>query len=80
MICIGPHLQMLRSITFSIDVDEPDLTERRIMFEIYDGEQWSDRAYATVTIQPVNDNAPNIDLTPGGEVGEKLMSMVKVYT
>ena len=59
---------MLRSITFSIDVDEPDLSPRRIMFEIYDGEQWSDPAYATVTIEPINDHPPEIDLAPQGEV------------
>lgn len=59
---------MLRSITFSIGVDEPDLSPRRIMFEIYDGEQWSDPAYATVTIEPINDHPPEIDLTPQGAV------------
>ena len=60
---------MLRSITFSISsVEEPDLRERRIMFRIFDGVHWSEPALATVTIQPVNDNQPNIQLTPEEEV------------
>ena len=59
---------MLRSVRFSIDLSpaverEPDLTERHIMFEIYDGEHWSEPAFATVTIEPVNDNEPHIQLT-----------------
>ena len=65
---------MLRSVRFSIDLStaaverEPDLTQRRIMFEIYDGEHWSEPAFATITIQPVNDNEPQIQLTALGDV------------
>lgn len=60
---------MLRSITFSISsVEEPDLRERRIMFKIFDGQHWSDPAFATVTIEPVNDNQPSIQLTAEEEV------------
>lgn len=34
------------------------------MFEIYDGSMWSAPAYVTVSIEPVNDNAPGIVLDP----------------
>lgn len=65
-------LQMLRSITFSIEhshgATELDLRERQIKFEIFDGLHWSAPAFATVTIVPVNDNHPTITLTPSGEV------------
>jgi len=37
------------------------------MFEIYDGEQWSHPATVTVTIVPVNDNAPSLTVTGAGE-------------
>lgn len=59
---------MLRSVVFSISANEPDLSDRRIMFEIYDGQMWSEPAFATVTIQPVNDNMPQIEVTSSGEV------------
>lgn len=36
------------------------------MFKIFDGLYWSDPAYVTVTIQPVNDNAPELSLVPRG--------------
>ena len=36
----------------------------RIMFEIYDGYMWSAPAYVTISIEPVNDNAPEISLVP----------------
>ena len=69
---------MLRSIRFSVGhstVDqELDLRERRIMFEISDGEQWSAPAFATITIVPVNDNHPTISLTPFGEVRVQLLA------
>ena len=61
-------LQMLRSVVFSISANEPDLSERRIMFEIYDGQMWSEPAFATVTIHPINDNTPQIDVSSSGEV------------
>lgn len=59
---------MLRSVVFSINANEPDLSDRRIMFEIYDGRMWSEPAFATVTIIPINDNMPEIALTSVGEV------------
>ena len=37
------------------------------MFEIYDGVMWSAPAYVTVSIEPVNDNPPEIALVPAGE-------------
>ena len=60
---------MLRSVVFSISANEPDLADRRIMFEIYDGQMWSEPAFATVTIRPINDNTPQIEVTSSGEVG-----------
>ena len=36
------------------------------MFEIFDGYMWSAPAYVTVTIEPVNDNAPEVVLEPAG--------------
>ena len=63
---------MLRSITFYVNhsavEEEPDSQDRQIMFEISDGSQWSAPAFATVTIVPINDNHPNIVLTPHREV------------
>ena len=63
---------MLRSIRFSVEHSsverELDLRDRRIMFEIFDGQRWSAPAFATVTIFPINDNRPHITLTPSGEV------------
>lgn len=59
---------MLRSITFDTYADEPSLARREITFMIYDGAQWSEPASAFVSIVPVNDNPPNINLTPLGEV------------
>ena len=67
---------MLRSIRFSINLPdqgaEPDLQDRLIMFEIFDGELWSEPAFATVTIKPANDNQPTLQLTTSGEVGHFL--------
>ena len=37
------------------------------MFQIYDGVDWSYPAYVTVTIEPVNDNAPAVDLVPANQ-------------
>ena len=37
------------------------------MFEIHDGYMWSAPAYVTVSIEPVNDNAPEISLVPAGQ-------------
>ena len=37
------------------------------MFEIYDGYMWSAPAYVTISIEPVNDNAPEIYLVPAGQ-------------
>ena len=37
------------------------------MFEIYDGRQWSHPATVTVTVEPINDNAPMFDVTGRGE-------------
>lgn len=64
---------MLRSIRFTINLSddvtkEPDLKQRHIMFEIFDGEHWSEPAFATVTIEPVNDNPPSVQVTTSGEV------------
>ena len=63
---------MFRSIRFSVDhshgEEELDLQDRRIMFEISDGRQWSAPAFATITIVPINDNTPDIILVPRGEV------------
>lgn len=39
----------------------------RIMFEIFDGNMWSAPAYVTVSIVPINDNAPLVVLDPAGE-------------
>lgn len=36
------------------------------MFKIFDGVWWSDPAYVIVSIEPINDNAPAIDLVPAG--------------
>lgn len=36
------------------------------MFRIFDGLFWSHPAYVTVTIQPVNDHAPELSLVPLG--------------
>ena len=75
--------QMLRSVRFSIALStaaverEPDLTQRLIMFEIYDGEYWSEPAFATVTIEPVNDNKPHIQLTALGEVRKSLQELLQ---
>ena len=72
---------MLRSVRFSIDLSnatverEPDLTQRHIMFEIYDGQHWSEPAFATVTIEPVNDNEPHIQLTAFGDVRKSHITM-----
>ena len=38
----------------------------RIMFKIFDGMFWSDPAYVTVSIRPINDNAPELSLMPLG--------------
>ena len=35
--------------------------------EIYDGIKWSAPAYVTVSIAPINDNAPVVALDPAGE-------------
>ena len=37
------------------------------MFEIFDGNMWSAPAYVTVSIVPVNDNAPVVALDPAGQ-------------
>jgi hypothetical protein len=37
------------------------------MFEIYDGYMWSAPAYVTVSIVPINDNAPVVVLDPADE-------------
>ena len=37
------------------------------MFEIFDGNMWSAPAYVTVSILPVNDNPPKVELVPAGE-------------
>ena len=37
------------------------------MFEIYDGIMWSAPAYVTVSIVPINDNAPVVALDPAGK-------------
>ena len=37
------------------------------MFEIYDGIMWSAPAYVTVSIVPINDNAPVVALDPADE-------------
>ncbi len=74
---------MLRSITFDIEADEPDLQSRRygstlvptsayndfscrVMFEIYDGDQWSHPATVTVTVEPVNDQVPQLTVSTRG--------------
>lgn len=36
------------------------------MFRIFDGLFWSYPAYVTVTIQPINDNSPELTLVPLG--------------
>ena len=63
---------MLRSIRFHVESSgveqELDLQERRIMFEIFDGERWSAPAFATISVVAVNDNRPQINLYPSGEV------------
>lgn len=41
---------------------------RRVMFKIYDGLHWSNPAYVTVTIEPVNDNTPVVRLYAAEEV------------
>ena len=38
------------------------------MFKIFDGLFWSDPAYVTVTIAPINDNPPELSLVPAGVV------------
>ena len=69
-------LQMLRGIVFSIDLspaeEEPDLSDRHVMFRIHDGLHWSEPAFATVTILPVNDNQPVIQLTARGQVRQRI--------
>lgn len=42
-------------------------TSCRIMFRIFDGMFWSLPAYVTITIEPVNDNPPDLNLVPRGE-------------
>ncbi len=37
------------------------------MFKIFDGLFWSEPAYVTVTIEPVNDHSPELTLTPLGD-------------
>ncbi len=37
------------------------------MFEIYDGEMWSHPATVTVTVEPVNDQAPRLTVTNRGD-------------
>jgi len=64
---VSEYQQMLRSITFDIETDEPDLSPRRIMFRIFDGIQWSEPAYVTITIEAINDHAPIVELTPRNE-------------
>ena len=44
-----------------------DYCTLRVMFEIYDGRQWSHPATVTVTVEPVNDNPPIFDVTGRGE-------------
>ncbi len=39
----------------------------RVMFEIYDGKMWSLPATVTVTIQPVNDQAPQLTVIGRGD-------------
>ena len=36
------------------------------MFKIFDGMFWSEPAYVTVTVQPINDNPPELSLVPRG--------------
>ena len=36
------------------------------MFRIFDGLFWSEPAYVTVTIEPINDHVPQLSLTPLG--------------
>lgn len=38
----------------------------RIVFEIFDGKQWSHPATVTVTVRPLNDNAPQLNVTGRG--------------
>ena len=38
------------------------------MFKIFDGDFWSYPAYVTVTIQPINDNAPELSLVAATDV------------
>ena len=37
------------------------------MFKIYDGNMWSAPAYVMVSIVPINDNAPVVELVPAGQ-------------
>ena len=52
------------------------------MFRIFDGVFWSDPAYVSVSIEPVNDNSPELSLVPlgapyvEGEEGVELLSGV----
>lgn len=40
----------------------------RIKFRVFDGYEWSYPAYVNVTIIPLNDNAPVVELTPLNQV------------
>lgn len=37
------------------------------MFKIFDGIFWSQPAYVTVTIEAINDNPPELSVTPRGD-------------
>ncbi len=39
----------------------------RVTFEIYDGDQWSHPATVTVTVEPVNDQVPQLTVSRRGD-------------
>lgn len=56
---------MVTACSKQLTTDTPPFFSR-ILFKIFDGLFWSDPAYVTVSIQPVNDNPPELSLVPVG--------------
>lgn len=59
----GTYASVLRTVSYNNAAPEPDLSERGIVFKVFDGAQWSTTQTARVEIRPVNDNAPVVAMS-----------------
>eukprot|EP00118_Oscarella_pearsei_P021819 m.248010 g.248010 ORF g.248010 m.248010 type:complete len:1766 (+) comp40281_c0_seq7:39-5336(+) len=76
---VSNYNKVLGSIQFRNTAPTPDLQNRRVIFSVNDGDQWSKYYLVIVKIKPINNHSPQVYAEPADEAYNEHGSPVNVF-